>query len=57
MTLRKAQTAISKAQAQTAKARESLVKALILEAGASPRKVKMIEVTGFRSLVRSLISG
>lgn len=55
--IRKAQTAISKAQAQTAKARESLVRALILEAGADARKVKLITVTGFRSLVRSLISG
>jgi hypothetical protein len=56
MTVQKAQTAISKARRQTAKARESLVKAIILEAGANPRKTENIEVTGFRSLVRSLFS-
>ena len=56
MTVRKAQKAISKAKAQQRSARESLVRALMLEAGANPRKVKTIEVTGFRSLVRSLFS-
>jgi len=57
MSVQKAQTAISKARRQHAKARESLVRALILEVGANPRKVKTIEVTGFRSLVRSLFIG
>jgi hypothetical protein len=57
MSVQKAQTAISKARRQHAKARESLVRALILEVGANPRKVKTIEVTGFRSLVRSLFVG
>lgn len=56
MTIQKAQTAVKKAETQTAKARESLVKAIILEAGAKPRNVKSIEVTGVRSLVRAIVS-
>jgi acyl-CoA reductase-like NAD-dependent aldehyde dehydrogenase len=54
MTLEKAQRAIHKAKNQTAKARETLIKALILETGGNPRKVRLIEVTGFVSLLRSV---
>jgi len=53
--IQKAKAAIRKVKADRVKARELLVKALILEAGANPRKVKIVEVDGFRSLVRSLI--
>ena len=55
MMIQKAKAAIRKVKADRVKARELLVKALILEAGANPRKVKIVEVDGFRSLVRSLI--
>jgi len=55
MTVQKAKAAIRKVKAERAKARELLVQALILEAGANPRKVKKIEVTGFRSLLIALV--
>jgi len=54
MTLEKAQRRVERAKAQTAKARESLLKAFTLEAGGNPRRVQKIEVTSFRSLLRSL---
>jgi hypothetical protein len=53
MTLEKAKRAVEKAEAHKARARESLLKAIILEAGGNPRKVKKVEVTGLRSLLHS----
>ena len=55
MTLEKARREIRQAAKQRAKARETLIKAVIADAGANPRKVKIVEVDGFRSLVLSLI--
>jgi len=55
MTIAKAQRAVEKAEAHRARARESFLKAIILEAGGNPRKVQKVEVTGFRSLIRSFL--
>jgi hypothetical protein len=54
MTIAKAQRAVEKAEAHRARARESLLKAVIIEAGANPRKVRRVEIDGFWTLLRVL---
>ena len=51
MTIEKAKRAVEKAEAHRARARESLIKAVIVEAGGKPRNIQKTELNTFRSLL------